>query len=576
MAETYSWGPFSKKPNILIILTDQQRSFQHFPEDWIRENLPHITYLQENGVTFKNGMTNSTACSPSRATLFTGTYPSLHGVKKVNQELYLNNQLPTPGKLTTLGQIMQSAGYDVAYKGKWHMNDDFVNTSRVRPFDPYQQQVENQTMETRYFFPGWTSPDFGTEEQAVGTASVAPGMDSYMTTLGGPAYSPEPSPMQFADNDNRIVHGSVLDPNQESAIRYLKGRTPGDERPFCLIVALSNPHDIWVYPYSYKAAGYDENNWKNYTGFEMPVSYNESLATKPACQQFFLDTFQGGPLDNTDGVALESIKFYAYLHTIPDRLTGDLLATLRDQGLEDNTLVIRLADHGEMGMAHGGLRQKENQCYRETINVPIIFSNPQMQAKGARSDVQVGLIDILPTLAEIAGIKDEIGSEIGSPPTTPHDPLEDRHKYAVIQGYSFASELRRHFTLRTPAAEDAVVINEQFLFATDDVDAWGDVTTTSIRAIVEKDWKYAVYYTADYDATDNPNGVASNFEYELYSYNVLSGELEMNNLLQPDPTMPPATYLNSFVYRERKRLHDALTKLLEKNHAKPQNWPVFD
>ena len=106
--------------------------------------------------------------------------------------------------------------------------------------------------------------------------------------------------------------------------------------------------------------------------------------------------------------------------------------------------------------------------------------------------------------------------------------------------------------------------------------AVGDVTTTSIRTIVEKGWKDAVYYTADYDATDNPNGVASNFEYELYSYNEAGGDLEMRNLLHPDPTLPLANYLSSFIYAERKRLHDSLTRLLETNHAKPQNWPVID
>ena len=104
----------------------------------------------------------------------------------------------------------------------------------------------------------------------------------------------------------------------------------------------------------------------------------------------------------------------------------------------------------------------------------------------------------------------------------------------------------------------------------------GEFETTSIRAIVEKKWKYAVYYTADYDATDNPNGAASQFEYELYSYNEIGGHLEMKNLLNPDGTMPPATYLNSLIYRERKRLHDALSKLLDKNHAKPQNWPMIE
>ncbi len=594
------WGTLEKRPNILIILTDQQRAIQHFPEGWAETYLPMYTELQRTGVTFVNGMTNTTACSPSRATLFTSTYPSLHGVKKVSEELYLNNMLPTPGKLTTLGQIMQSAGYDVAYKGKWHLNIDFVNSSRARPFDPYQQEVENQTMKTRYFFPGWTSPDFGTEEQPLGTNPVAPGMDSYLTSLGGPYYSKNGSePSTYAGNDNRIVHGYNGEEYQaESAIEYLESRAKAtDGKPFCLIVGFSNPHDIWLYPYSYQVAGYtnyleefekykkefnitDNEDFKN---FELPASYTESLSTKPSCQQFWLDLFQGGRLASAGGnPALESIKFYAYLHTLPERLTRDLLNALDNptqdgNKLADNTLVIRLADHGEMGMAHGGMRQKENQCYREAINVPIIFSHPKMKGAGKTSELQVGLIDIVPTLAEIAGVED-LGIAKNDP-----NPLLPRQQQAVIQGKSFAAELLRFFNEENPKPlpkplPEPILEKEfsQFLFATDDVCAVGEFTTTSIRAIVEKDWKYAVYYTADYDATNNPNGVASNFEYELYSYNELSGKLEMNNLLHPDPTLPPPPNLPPFIYGERKRLHDALTKLLEKNHAKPQNWAVID
>lgn len=73
-------GSFTKQPNILVIMTDQQRSPQHFPPGWNQRHLPWMTHLQNTGVTFSRAITSSTAWSPSRSALFTGTYPTINGV----------------------------------------------------------------------------------------------------------------------------------------------------------------------------------------------------------------------------------------------------------------------------------------------------------------------------------------------------------------------------------------------------------------------------------------------------------------------------------------------------------------
>ena len=69
---------FVDKPDIVIIITDQERATQYFPEGWEQENLPTLTKLKDNGFTFDKAFCNSCMCTPSRATLFTGTYPSQH------------------------------------------------------------------------------------------------------------------------------------------------------------------------------------------------------------------------------------------------------------------------------------------------------------------------------------------------------------------------------------------------------------------------------------------------------------------------------------------------------------------
>jgi arylsulfatase A-like enzyme len=76
-----------------------------------------------------------------------------------------------------------------------------------------------------------------------------------------------------------------------------------------------------------------------------------------------------------------------------------VIKALQDKGLIDNTLIIRTADHGEMGLAHGGLRQKNFNFYEETMRVPLIYSNPKLFDRPRRSNALVSHVDFLPTLA---------------------------------------------------------------------------------------------------------------------------------------------------------------------------------
>ncbi len=67
-----------QKPDMILIITDEQRATQHFPLGWEEKNLPTLTFLKQNGFSFDRAFCNTCMCSPSRATLFTGTYPAKH------------------------------------------------------------------------------------------------------------------------------------------------------------------------------------------------------------------------------------------------------------------------------------------------------------------------------------------------------------------------------------------------------------------------------------------------------------------------------------------------------------------
>ena len=96
------------------------------------------------------------------------------------------------------------------------------------------------------------------------------------------------------------------------------------------------------------------------------------------------------------------LNFYGNLMRSSDSYLVNVLDKLEETGLFDDTLVVRTADHGEMGLAHGGLRQKNFNFYEEATRVPLVYSNPKLFPKPAQTDALVSHVDFLPTLASLA------------------------------------------------------------------------------------------------------------------------------------------------------------------------------
>ena len=85
-----------------------------------------------------------------------------------------------------------------------------------------------------------------------------------------------------------------------------------------------------------------------------------------------------------------------------DNYLVNVLDKLEETGLLDDTLIIRTADHGEMGLTHGGMRQKNFNFYEEATRVPLVYSNPKLFPKPVETDALVSHVDFLPTLASLA------------------------------------------------------------------------------------------------------------------------------------------------------------------------------
>ena len=450
-------APMLDKPNILILMTDEQRAARDWPAGWADANLPSLGRLRAHGINFNSAFANACQCSPSRSTFLTGTYAPVN--RATLTPATLNPALPN------LATIFGAAGYEVIYKGKWHLTGSFVT-----PFSADSSQdigdiiANDEALETTYNFSGWNSPD-------AGTSLTQP------ASLGG----------GVGGNDARYVAGNSAG-TVSNILEFLSAYD--SEAPFCLIVSLVNPHDVFIYPRDIAASGYDVSAFDSLP-IGLPPTYGEDLSAKPAVQRSFLESLNDvWPFTNGTEPVLYS-RFYAYLNTLADAQLTQILDLLDAKRLTEKTLIVRVADHGELGLAHGGLRQKDYAAYEEMIHIPMIFSNPVLFPKPLETNALAGLIDVLPTLMSVAGIK-------------PESTLK-------LQGRSLAPLFQNPWG----------TVQDRILFTYDDGLFLPEPVQGSahIRCVREANWKFAMYF--------DPAG-AYPTEYEMYD--LIRDPLETANL----------------------------------------------
>jgi choline-sulfatase len=329
--------------------------------------------LKSHGLEFHSAFTNTAMCSPARATLFSGFLPAQHHVRYTLEEqmpntTYPQMELPTPNTIPNLATVALAAGFkSVVYKGKMHFS---------KPLDPgYKWTVEDAL---KYGWQRWNPPDAGANQDPSQAG-------------GSPAY-----------NDDRIMYqiGNASE-GTEGALQYLSTYAKFMQ-PFFLVVSLVNPHDVLLYPKGINSTNYTSSMFQGSIG--LPPTLYEDLKSKPTVQRSFRNIINLGlgPL-STDAMKLKYVNFYGNLMKAADAKLLDLLNMLDSTGLTDSTVVIRTSDHGEMGLAHGGLRQKNFNIYEESIRIRLLYSNPVLFPKAQSTNALVSHVDFVPTIASLFG-----------------------------------------------------------------------------------------------------------------------------------------------------------------------------
>lgn len=546
-----------RRPNFLLVITDQQSGNPYWPEGWERENLPATTWLKDHGIDFPRAYTNSCTCSPARVTMLTGLYPAQHGVTEVlefdNIQRFVNDVTgdtsgdpdvppPTTQQITSavamnakerrqraltsevqnLAKVLRTAGYNVIFKGKWHLTKPAQWVPELG--QKYWTEADVEQLAERFGFDGWTMPDAGDNMAVENMGGGTIRNDQRFLTGHG----------QAAKYKN--VGPEALEPH--SVLHFLK--TYDSEKPFCLIVSLVNPHDVLAYPGNaggstgaplYEQAGYKLENFVDLP-VDRPPTWNEDLSTKPRAQSQFLALSQAGngPIGPDDEELQKNYcRFYAYLCSHVDKQILEVLHALRASRHGEDTVILRFADHGDMAMSHGLQRQKMFNMYEETVNIPLVMACPSRFPGGRVSNALVSLIDLLPTIANLAGVP-------------------DLHRW-TFKGRDL-----------TPILTDPTIEVQDYLHFTYEDLYFFAPSANHIRAIIEKRFKYAVYYDI---YTNAP------FEYEMYDLDVPRDQREVVNLGHPTTPVTPE------IAAERERLHQKLIHVMTVLGTTPHEvvWP---
>lgn len=341
------------RPNVLFILTDDQRWDAMSLAGHPYLKTPNIDRLGKEGVYFKNAFCTTSLCSPSRASILSGLYAHAHGV--------LNNFTEYPTNLQSFPRALQAAGYDTAYIGKWHMGE------------------END--------------------------SPRPGFNWFVTHKGqGKYYDTE-----FNLNGQRreVVQGYYTHAVTDLALDWLKRPRPGGQ-PWLLMIGHKAPHSFYTPEPKYSNAFATVRIEYPDTAFR--------LDDKPAWMRERLYTWHGiyGPLfewrknfpdDRPEAVNDFANMTRAYWATIlsVDDSVGRLYQHLKDTGQLDNTLIVFMGDNGLLNGEHGMVDKRT--MHEASIRIPLVVRYPRLvpSAKPKVIEPQVLTVDIAPSILELCG-----------------------------------------------------------------------------------------------------------------------------------------------------------------------------
>lgn len=341
-----------KKPNILMILSDQHRYDSVGTSGMYPVQTPHLDALAASGVWFENAYTPLPTCCPARQALLTCRRPESYG-GYWNYDITLPIYALEPTEYSWVRDLSEN-GYITGFMGKWHVNpdhyaDEYGYNDVVDADREHQSKHGPRYEREKFAWGGWE------EERPYDTNHTA-----YITDR---------------------AKGKL----QEYAAQ---------EKPWLLSVHFDEPHPPAV-PHKDFAKLYDAGKIPQWAGFA------DEFENKPYIQKQQLLSW--GMEDYTWEDWAPTVARYYALVTQLDDAVGKILAQLKVLNMEEDTIVIYTSDHGDMCGSHR-MFDKHYVLYEDTIHVPMVWKFGSRFAQMRTSAYSMNCLDIGPTLLELAGV----------------------------------------------------------------------------------------------------------------------------------------------------------------------------
>ncbi len=384
------------RPNVIVIVVDDLRFDEFGAGGHPYLETPNIDRLAVEGAMFLDAFHAVPLCSPNRASLLTGQYPSRHGIiDNVARDRASH-------RLSTFPGAMQAAGYETGFLGKWHMGND---------------------------------------------PSPRPGFD-YWAAIPGQGRTVDPD--IFENGRLHRVEGYITDLLTDRAVEFVERRR---DRPFLLYIAHKAVHpdarqldDGSVdpeYPRAYIPAPRHYGRYEDEVYPRRPnaVTSPGDLVGKPALQRSlrYRDSAEmaqefGFMLDL--GTSEETIRRRAEMVLAVDEGLGRMIAALEALGTLDSTMIVFTSDNGFFFGEHW-LSQERRLPYEESIRLPLLVRYPPLAAAGARIQGLTLSVDLAPTVLDVGGA--EIGTHIQGRSLTPLLRGDDAgwRESALIEFYTY-------------------------------------------------------------------------------------------------------------------------------------------
>ena len=324
----------SDRPNFVFILTDDQRFDAMSCAGHPFLKTPNIDRIAKEGAFFRNAFVSISLCSPSRACFLTGRYAHSHGIK--------DNKTQLPDDTITWPRILQKAGYDTAFIGKWHMD---------------------------------------------GQEGPRPGFNRWVSFKGQGSYD---DPVINVDGVTSKHTGYMTDILTDYAVDWLNKPR---EKPFCLYLCHKAVHG------PFKPAKRHANLFADIKP-TWPESAQEDLTGRP---EWFVKRQQMRRGKQSDEDFARFVRNYYATVVGIDESVGCVLSALDRLGVGDNTVVVFCSDNGFFIGEHGMLDKRA--AYEESIRIPFVMRYPKLIKPGTVLESMVLNIDVCPTMLDIAGLR---------------------------------------------------------------------------------------------------------------------------------------------------------------------------